>query len=122
MAAVDAGYAAWLKSQARYVTAHITGSETAYPAGTVDSEIISPIGAKADAEAEVVRQAQFLAGPIARDTHVMVGQLSHLVGTLVSITGDRLGYEDGRLCFVVEAREEQDRATTILSVLTRLDQ
>jgi len=120
-ATVDPGYGAYLKAPARYVSATIAGATAAWGDKALASTILSPIALKADAQTEANRQAQFLAGPFARDRHVIIGLRSDLVGKLITLRGDRLGYEGGgSLAFVIGAAESADVRTTTLTVLKRL--
>jgi hypothetical protein len=120
MPAVDAGYGQYLKSPARFTTAFISGSAGTWGTKAVNSGIMSPIALKADADAEVVRQAQFLTGPIARDVHVVAGQQAALIGRLVTITNSKLGYEGGADVFVIGAVEDETADKTTLTVLRRV--
>jgi len=120
MAAVPSGFGAWLKSPARYSTATIVGAADAWGEKATTSTNVSPLAYKTDADAEAVRQAQFLAGPIARDTHVVIGARSDLIGRVVRIIGPKLGYDDGVDVFVVAAVESETNGTTALTVLKRL--
>lgn len=120
MANVDPGYASWLKSDARYVGATIAGAAAAWGDKALDSRIVSPLAYKADAQAEATKQAQFLAGPIARDNVLVKGLRRDLLGQLVTLTGDRLGYEAGAAVFVIGVKENDGVRTTLLTVLKRL--
>lgn len=118
---VDPGYGAYLKSDARYVTTTVAGAAAAWGDKALRSTIMSPISLKDDAQAEATRQAQFLAGPIARDRHVVNGLRRNLIGKLITLQGDRLGYEGGgSLAFVIGAAESETARTTTLTVLKRL--
>jgi len=117
---VDPGYAAWLKTTARNVGATIAGSTATWGDAAVDSTVVSPLAFKADAQAEATYQAQFLAGPLARDTAVVPGLRRDLIGRPVTLFGDRLGYEDGAVVFVVGATEAERARTTTLTVIKRL--
>lgn len=119
MATIDAGFAAWLKSTALYTTSAPSGVAETFGSKAVSSEIVSAIAFAPDAVEEAARQAAFLGYPLARDEHVVVGRLASLVGRVVPIRGDRLGYDAAPLCFVLEA-SEQDDGTTRLTVLKRL--
>lgn len=119
MATVEAGYAAWLKTDARYVGATIAGAKASWGDKAISSTVISPLAFKADAQAEAIKQAQFLAGPIARDKAIVKGYRKDLIGQLVTLFADRLGYEPGPSVFVVGAAEN-DNGTTTLTVLKRL--
>lgn len=115
---VEPGYGAYLQAQARYVSATVAGSLATWGDKSFTSTVMSPIALKADAQAEAIRQAQFLAGPIARDRHVVPGAKAYLIGRPIIITADRAGYESGATVFVIGAAEEG--GTTTLTVLKRL--
>lgn len=117
---VDAGYAAYLTSPARTVGATITGALAAWGTKAISSAIQSPLALKEDAQTEAIRQAEFLAGPIARDKHIVRGAQADLIGKLIVIVGDRLGYENGALAFVIGAAEAEGGGSTALTVLKRL--
>jgi hypothetical protein len=117
---VDAGYASWLKATQRTVGATIAGAQAAWGDGAVDSAVMSPLAFKTDAQAEATYQAQFLAGPLARDKIVVSGLRHDLLGRLVTIFGDRLGYEEGADVFVLGVAETEGIRTTTLTVLKRL--
>ena len=119
MAVVEPGYGAYLRSNARYTTAQITGAATTWGDKGQASTIVSPIALKADADTEVVRQAQFLAGPMVKDRHVVKGKRRDLIGKAVVVQADRLGYAGGAVAFVIAASETPD-GTTTLTVLKRL--
>ena len=120
MASVDAGYASWLKADARYVSATIAGAAAAFGDKALDSSTISPLALHDDAQVEAIRQAQFLAGPLARDKHVVKGQKAYLVGQPITLFNARLGYDQGPTVFVIDADESQIPGATILHVLKRL--
>lgn len=117
---VDPTYAAWLKDTARYVT-WAPGSATAWGTAAVESTILSPLALQADALIEASRQANFLAGPIAKDTVIVKGQRRDLIGRVITVQGDRLGYEGaGAAVFVCGAAEADTGGVTTLTVLKRL--
>lgn len=120
MAVVDSGVAAWLKSDARNVGATVAGAAAAWGDRALDSRVVSPLALKADAQALATAQAQFLAGPLARDRVVVKGARKDLVGRLVTLVGDRLGYDVGPSVFVIGAQEADQGGTTELTVLKRL--
>jgi hypothetical protein len=117
---VEPGYAAWLKTNARYVGATVAGAAQAWGDTAIDSRVVSPLVDRNAAQAEAVAQAQFLAGPIARDKIVVAGLRKDLIGRLITISGDRLGYENGSVAFVIGAAESERVRTTTLTVLKRL--
>jgi len=116
---VDAGYAEWLKSDSRITLAPALGAEQ-WGDTALDSSVVSPLAFKADAQAEAAYQASFLAGPLARDIVLISGLRKDLIGRLVTIHGDRLGYENGADVFVIGAAEGDTVRVTTLTVLKRL--
>jgi hypothetical protein len=119
MAIVPPGYGEYLKSPARYVGATIVGS-AAWGDMAVDSVVVSPLALKEHAQAEATAQAQFLAGPHARDRILVRGLWADYVGRIARITGNRLGYENGANVMILGATESESVATTVLLVLKRL--
>jgi len=117
---VDPGYGAYLKTSARFVTTIISGATATWGDRAVGTSIMSPIALKADAQTEATAQAQFLAGPLARDRHIVQGLRKDLIGKLITLNGDRLGYEAGALAFVIGAAEMDGVRLTTLTVLKRL--
>lgn len=117
---VEPGYGAYLKGPARYVTTNIAGATDRWGDRALSSTVMTPLVAKADAQAMATYQAQFMAGPLARDEIVVTGLRVDLIGRVVTITGDRLGYENGANVFVVAAKEAERVRTTTLTVLKRL--
>jgi len=117
---VEPGYAAWLKAPARFVTTTIAGAAATWGDKALDSEAVSPLAYKADAQAEATRQAQFLAGPLVRDRITVPGLRKDLLGKNVTIYGDRLGYENGATVFVLNVAEQDGARMTTLTVLKRL--
>ena len=116
---IASGYAQYLKSAALYASADVTDALAKWGSKATTSTIISPIAFKSDAQAEAARQATFLAGPLARDAHVVKGQRSDLIGQIVTLYGDRLGYEGGASALVIGAVEAETGDTTTLTVLKR---
>lgn len=117
MTSVPAGYGAYLQADGRYTTAAISGASAAWGDKALASSIMSPIAYKADADTEVARQAQFLAGPLVRDITLVPGQRSDLLFQVVTIYADRLGYEGGAVVFVIGVAEQTNG--TLLTVLKR---
>lgn len=110
-------FADWLKAAALYATSARDAS--IYGTSAIETEIISPLALKADAIEEAARQLDTLGGPLAIDEHVLAGRLSGLIGRVITLQGDRLGYETGPRVFVVGASEQPDGSTN-LTVLKRL--
>lgn len=115
--AVDTTFASWLKSDALYVSS-APASAGVWGDSAQASTLVSPLALKADAEAEAARQSTFLAGPLVVDEHDVQGARKDLIGRTITITGDRLGYEQGRVAFVIGAQE--GAGITTLTVITRM--
>lgn len=113
---VDAGLAEWLRAQALYATAG--GEAPAWGDRALETELISPLAMRADAEAEAARQLAFLAGPLVLDQHVVDGLRADLIGRVVTLEGDTLDYQAGVAGFVVSVQEGE--GVTTLGVLRQL--
>lgn len=114
--AVPTTLAEWLKSTALYVsTSNATLAASLLTSG-LDSEIVSPLAASADATNELARQMSVLGGPLAIDRHVIKGARRDLICKPVQIFGDRLGYAAGPTVFVVDVDEQEDNTTALLVV------
>jgi len=120
MAAVDPGFADWLKERALFTTAAAASIDAAWAGDAGESEIVTPFAIKSDAHAEGARQIAFLGGPLAIDLHVVPGLRSDLYGRAVTIESERLGYAGGVPAFVIGVEEAEDREQTVLTVLRAL--
>jgi hypothetical protein len=120
VAAVDPGFAEWLKARALFATSADAGVAAAFGADAIESEILTPFALKADADAEAARQLAFLSGPLAIDQHVVAGLRSDLFGKAVTIVTSKLGYDAGKPVFVIGAEEAEDREETTLTVVRKL--
>lgn len=116
---VSADFGSWLKSQALFVSA-TPDNAAAWAATGTTSEVISPIASGADAQVEAARQAEFLKGPRARDAIVVPGLRRDLMCRAITVRGDRLGYENGAVVFVIGYSENRSSRTTTLNVIKRL--
>lgn len=119
MAVVPPGYGQYLKSPARYVGATITEA-AAWGSLAADSAILSPLADKAAAQAEATAQAQFLAGPLARDRIVVAGLLADEVGRFARVYHPDMGYDGGSVVLILGAQEDEAGNKTTLTVLKRL--
>lgn len=120
MAAVDPGFAAWLKERALFASAADGAVAAAFGADAIETEIVSPFALQADAAAEAARQLAFLSGPLVMDVHQVPGLRSDLYGKAITIRTDTLGYDAGVVCFVIGVEEADNGATTALTVLRKL--
>jgi hypothetical protein len=116
---VDPGYADYLKSESLTAVAAVAGAEAKWGDRAVTSSIMTPLVDLTATNVEAAAQADFLAGPCARDTIVVRGKLASLFLRPVTIKGDRLGYESSPVVFVLAATENPN-GTTTLTVLKRL--
>lgn len=120
MAVVDALYAQWLKSDALYALSTVTGAQAAWGDKALDSSTLSALANGADAATEAAAQSAFLAGPLAIDNAIIKGQRQDLLGQVITLTGDRLGYGGaGKSVFVISVAENEN-GTSTLKVLRRM--
>ncbi len=120
MAAVDPVFAQWLQDRALF---HLEIDATLSARGGTRAqatERVTPYALKADADAEAVRQLAFLGGPLVEDDHLMLGAWRDKLGQVVTITGDRLGYDAGVDCVVIDVRDDRASGTSRVTVLRRL--
>lgn len=117
MPAIDPAYGQWLKAEALYVRATPLGGP-AWGDRAVSIKALSPIASRDAAGAEAERQLSFLAGPLVRDRVTVSGARRDLIGRAVTITGDRLGYDQPRMCFVIGI--EEGATETVLTVIRSL--
>lgn len=118
MAAVDPGYADWLRGTALIATETDATFATRWGERARETEIISALALKAGATAEAARQFAFLKGPNVIDRHVVPGQRRDLIGRVVTLRHASLGYAAGVDCFVLQY--EEGEAVTTLTVLRPL--
>ncbi len=116
MANVDPLYAQWLQREADYVVRADAASSARWGATALSTEKLTAIATLAGASIEGDRQLAFLArGPFAIDVHQLVGtDWADAIGTVVTLTGDRLDYDEGVDVFVIAA--EVERSTGLSSV------
>lgn len=119
MAAVDPGYALRLKNPALFTAASPAGAPAWGDKG-VDSEVISSLANKADADAEAQRQANFLGGPTVYELHTVMGARRDLLLKCVTVVGDRLGYQGAGAKVFVLGVNENGNGTTTLFVIRKL--
>jgi hypothetical protein len=116
MSLVPSTVAEWLTGRAIYAQAEDGGLRASWGEVSLESEVLSPIAAAADAAAEADRQLAFLGQPIAEEVIEVEGGMVSLLGTCQRIVCDRAGYADGPAVLVIGA-EEQDTGVTRLTVL-----
>lgn len=116
MSLVPSTIAEWLTGRAIYAQAEDVALRASWGEVSLESEVLSPIAAAADAAAEADRQLAFLGQPIAEEVIEIEGELVGLLGSCQRIVCDRAGYADGPAVLVIGA-EEQDGGVTRLTVL-----
>lgn len=116
---VDPSIADWLKAPALYASAADAVVAARWGDAAQESSIMSGIADRAAAEREAARQLAFLSGPLAIDTHNIPGFQRGLLGKVVTITADRLGYQSGVDVFVIGYQEQNVNMATV-KVLRRL--
>lgn len=120
MTAVDPVYAQYLMSQTLWAVASDDAAATRWGATAVTKERRTTIATRADAKAEAARQLAFMGGPLVVDDHVLLGQWVRYRGQVITITGPKLGYENGVDVFVLGAQDALATGTSIVTVLRRL--
>lgn len=118
---VDADYALWLQSPARFVTYADPALATLWGDLALETRIISPFASQAAALDEGARQMAFLGYALAEDVHIIPGAHRDKIGQVVTITLDRLGYDAGLEVFVIGAQEDRAANITTLTVLRRME-
>jgi hypothetical protein len=119
MADVIVSVADYLRNVALF-TAAASPSGVAWNERAIESEIISPLKLKADADAEATRQAAFLAGPLVEDVVLVTGARRDLMLKPVTLTGDQLGLDavGGVPAFVIGFQElEGETSLTVVRSL-----
>lgn len=116
MSLVPTTVAEWLTGRAIFAQSEDAALRASWGDVAVESEVVSPMAAAADAVGEADRQLAFLGQPLAEETIELEGQWISLLGTARRIACDRAGYALGPVVFVIGA-EEQEGGTTRLTVL-----
>lgn len=117
---VEPSFGEWLQSDALYAASGDAALASRWPSQAIESETISPFADEEDGVAEAERQIAFL-GPLkVGDVHVVPGRQRGLLGRVVTLTIDRLGYDAGVNCLVIAADETQVAGHTLLTVLRRM--
>ena len=115
MATVDPLYAQWLQKQSDEVV-RIDAAAARWGATAQSTERLTPIATRAAALAEADRELAFFSrGPFGIDVHQLAGtDWINAIGTVITLVGPDLGYDDGVDVFVIEA--EPDPTTGISNV------
>lgn len=122
MTSVDPVFAQWLLADSRWTIATDAAGAARWGTSGLTRERQTTIAEKADAEAEADRQLAFMGagGPMAIDSHLLLGQWEPLRGQVITISCDRLGYEGGVDVFLLGAQDALASGTSIVTVLRRL--
>lgn len=67
-----------------------------------------------------MRQLAFLGGPLVEDEHLLSGTWSDRLGQVITLTGDKLGYDAGIACFVIGVQDDRTTGISRVTVLRRL--
>lgn len=116
MSLVATTVAEWLTGRAIFAQSESLSLRGAWGDVSIESEVLSPVAAGADAVVEADRQLAFLGQPLAEETIEVSGHKVGLLGTTCRIICDRAGYASGPAVLIIGA-EEQDGGTTRLTVL-----
>jgi hypothetical protein len=117
---VDRLFAQWLMGEAFWHVGQNTVLAERWGDTAVATERLTAIANKVDAVAEANRQISFLGGPLVADEHLLTGQWRQHIGQVVTITGDRLGYEQGSDVFLLSAEDDLSTGLSKVIVLRRL--
>lgn len=115
----DAAFAERLKAGALYVSA-TPAAGLAWADRGVESTLISSLATSSGATSEAQRQADFVGGPLVRDTHIVPGRRHDLLFKPIQITHASLGYAGSPTVFVIGVEEAAGGTYTTLTVLKRL--
>lgn len=114
MADVAVSVADYLKNAALFTAAPNPSGVAWGATRAIESEIISPLRNKADADAEATRQALFLSGPLVEDVATVKGARRDLMLKTITLKGDQLGYGGaGKPAFVIGFAERDDGMTDL---------
>lgn len=117
MPSVDTGLADYLKANSLFTTAIPVGVD--WGDRGFAYEITTPVDGRTAAIGAASRFAGFMGGPLAKENVEVLGRRQDLLGEVVAITGDRLGYTaTPTVVFVIGVAETE--VGTTLTVLRRL--
>lgn len=120
MATVDPIYAQWLQADGLWLVQDDATLKTRWGARAQTSQRMTTIATKADAIAEAARQLAFMGGPLVIDEHTLSGEWGDYVGRVITITGNRLGYNAGVAVFVIGAEDNRATGLSNVTVIRRL--
>ncbi len=120
MATVDPVFAQWLQAEGLWQVSEDAVLRARWGDVALTTERMTTIALKADAVAEAARQLAFLGPAAVIDEHLLVGEWRELRGRVVTLTADRLGYENGVDVMVLAAVDDRATNTSRVTVLRRL--
>lgn len=120
MTMVDPVYAQWLMADCLWTLAKDDVLDARWGESALTKERQTTIATKEDAEAEAARQLAFMGGPLVIDSHLLLGRWEPYRGQVITITGNKLGYEAGVDVFVLGAEDALASGTSRVTVLRRL--
>ncbi len=120
MSLVDPVYAQWLMADCLWALATDAAGDARWGSTGMVKVRQTRLATRADAEAEAARQLAFMGGPLAIDSHLLTGTWAAFRGRVITITGNRLGYQDGKDVFVLGAEDDRAAGTSRVTVLVRL--
>lgn len=120
MTLVDPVFAQWLLAESLWALTTDEASATRWGDSALTKERQTTIATKEDAEAEAARQLAFMGGPMAIESHLLLGRWEPVRGQVITITGDRLGYDGGIDVFLLGAEDALGAGTSRVTVLRRL--
>lgn len=120
MATVDPIFAQWLQDEGLWALAEDAGAVLKWATTAATAERMTSIAFKADAEAEAGRQLAFMGGPLVIDVHSLKGEWRKYRGQVITITGDKLGYDAGVNVFVLGVTDSLATGLSSVTVLRRL--
>lgn len=122
MASVDPLFAQWLMAEARQHVETDAVLLARWGVTAITTARTTTIATQADAQAEAQRQIAFLGGdgPLVIEEHELPGQWQPYQGQVITLTIDRLGYDDGLDVFLLGAQDNRATGLSTLTVIRRL--
>lgn len=120
MASVDPLFAQWLMADGLWEVSEEATLKARWGDKALSTSRMSTIATRADADAEGARQLAFM-GPVAAiDEHILKGAWRQRRGQVVTLTGNKLGYDASVNVFVLGAEDDLSTGLSRVSVLRRL--
>ncbi len=117
---VEADFRAWLQAACSIAVASSPALQATWGELAAVAESISPLGDKADAEADSARQISLFGAPMVVEVLQVPGLRIDLFARPVTLTASRTGYQNGATVFVLGAKEMDQVERTNLTVLRKL--